>query len=130
MFDDKIIDAVVQDLRRIDLPDLGIIDEKRQELRKQGNPETHRRKQDQEAMPRDETLVDFRLTRFGNRRRRGYPVHDHRHQRDDDAGQQALAELGLAHCRQHFPADVRGTTDDRCNDNHRERRHCGLVDAE
>ena len=130
ILDDEITDAVVQNLRRINLPGFRIIRQQRNDLRQQCDAKTQRRHANQKAVPRYEALVDFRFTGFGDGRRGGNPVHHHRHQRDHDSGQQALAELGLAHGRENLPADVGGTADDRGNDNHRKSRHRGLIDAE
>ena len=60
----------------------------------------------------------------------GDAIHHHGHQRDHDTGQQALAELCLAHGGQDLPADIGGAADDRGDDHHRERGHGGLVHAE
>lgn len=51
-------------------------------------------------------------------------------QRDHQAGQDALAELGLAHRRQHFPADVLEAADDGGDDDHRQSRHRRLIEAD
>ena len=57
------------------------------------------------------------------------PVDHHGDQDDDDAGEQGLAELGLAHRGEDLPADVVEAADDGRDDDHGQSGHGGLVDA-
>ena len=58
------------------------------------------------------------------------PIQHHCDQCNNKADQKAFPKLSFANCRQYFPTDIVGSAYDRCDDHHRQGRHCRLVHAQ